>query len=482
VDPAPGTPPRIEDGYLLATSGILDEVGPWTGESASRIIPRIEAGEVRVLGGGSSAEGPVPLLPGILLPGFVKAHGHDHESPIIGVARDEQLTDWLDHAVNPFTAFLNEKRKELDAVFGCSPNLVVCRKARLDDLGYGITTTLVHHCNHNKYHADEIAAANREAGTRMFLAVGSQDRHYDPRILDTVDDAVARLDRYADAFGEEKRFSILPGPDQLFSNGPDLLKAQKEWAGRRGTLIHIHSSEEPRTTEWFRDTYGQTPVEYADSIGFLDDRTMLAHQVNSTDRDLEIIRDRGAMVVHNPLANTILGSGMPPVKRVLDLGIPLAVSTDGSGSADNQNMIAAARLAAQYQKAALRDASVLPAGELLPLVTSVPASMLGIRAGALRPGFDADFIVVDTRPANMTPTRLDNCLENLIWAANGSEIRYVVAAGQVLVDDYRHVVLPEDEIKDAVQDLSERFQKSRAGTEEIRASGVRDLSNEEKRS
>jgi len=163
------------------------------------------------------------------------------------------------------------------------------------------------------------------------------------------------------------------------------------------------------------------------------------------------------------------------------MGIPLAVSTDGSGSADNQNMIAAARLAAQYQKALHRDASVLPAAELLELVTIRPARMLGIRAGALRPGYDADFILLDTRGANLTPTRLDNCLENVMWAANGSEIRYVVAAGRVLVDDYRHVRLDAAAILETVQELSQCFQAWRSAAPEIRATGARSTEKQTKR-
>ncbi len=454
VEPEGNSPERIEDGYILVSKGSITEVGKWDEAAASRIEPLLQKGKAHALGGSRKGAKGVPLLPGILLPGFVKAHGHDHESPIIGIARDEPLRDWLDHAVNAFAGFVNEKCEELEKLLGISPHLAVYRKARLDDLSYGITTSLVHHCNHNKYHVKEIKEANREAGTRMFLAVGSQDRHYDARILDSVDEAIARLDRCLDEHGGEPRFSLMPGPDQFFSNGPELLKALKKWARRKGTLIHIHSSEEPRTTEWFRKTFGKTPVEYGRSIGFIDDRTMLAHQVNCTERDLEIIRDTGAMVVHNPLANTILGSGMPPLPKMIAMGIPIAVSTDGSGSADNQNMIAAARLASQYQKALLRDASVLPARDLLPLITSVPARMLGVKAGALRPGYDADFILIDTRGANMTPTRLDNCLENIFWAANGSEIRYVVAAGRVLVDDYHPATVPADEVKEAVQKLS----------------------------
>ncbi len=470
---------RIQDGYLLTRGPRILEVGPWRAEVETRLLQRVQAGGIDVIGG-LTRDGKPVRLPGILLPAFVKAHGHDHESPIIGVAKDEPLTDWLDHAVNLFTGFLGEKRAELEAEFGCSPNLVTYRKARLDDLSYGITSSMVHHCNHNKYHLEEIHEANREAGTRMIVAVGSQDRHYDDRILDTPQEAVARLDRAVAQFGVDDRFRVIPGPDQFFSNGPELLRALKAWARRHDTLVHIHSSEEPRTTAWFRETYGMTPVAYGEQVGFLDDHTILAHQVNCTEEDLAILQRTGARVVHNPLANTILGSGMPPIIEMMNRGIPVAVSTDGSGSADNQNILNAARVASQYQKALHRNARLLSAQQVLEMITCIPASFLGMNVGELTPGRDADFILVDTRVPNLTPTRLDNCVENLIWAANGNEIRYVVSSGRVLVDDYRFTTLDAERIKRDVQALSERFAAYRTTAREIRKTGARSEGGQER--
>lgn len=196
------------------------------------------------------------MLKGVLLPGFVKAHGHDHESPLIGLNKEAQLVEWLDKCVNPFAGFINENQKELTEKYGVSPHLITYRKARIDDLTFGVTTAMTHHCNHNKYHVHEIAQANLEAGTKMVIAVGSQDRFYDKRILDTPQQAVARLDEYYEMTKNVERTRIVPGPDQCFSNGPELLRALKEWAKQHDCLIHIHSSEEPGTTAWFVKTFG----------------------------------------------------------------------------------------------------------------------------------------------------------------------------------------------------------------------------------
>lgn len=467
-----GRTTRVEDGYVFTSGGTIAEVGHYSREVGERLV-KAYGPEMKVVGVETVASADnIPLLNGVLVPGFVKAHGHDHESPLIGVAKDEPLTDWLDHAVNLFTGFLDEKSDQLHGEFGCSPNLIAYRKARLDDLSYGITSALTHHCNYNKYHTAELVQANGELGTRIIIAVGSQDRNYARDILDDPQKAVARIDRYAREYASVPRVEIIPGPDQFFSNGPELLSALKRWAREHGTRIHAHSSEEPKTTQWFVDTYGMTPVEYAKKIDFLDSDTILAHQVNCTDNDLEIIRETGTCVVHNPLANTILGSGMPPVIRMLEMGIPLAVSTDGSGSADNQNIIAAARLASQYQKAVHQNARLLPARKMLELVTVEPAAILGFNAGSIAPGKDADLVMIDLRGANLTPTRLDNVVENLIWSANGNEARYVIANGKLLRDDYRFTHVDEEKIKGEVQRLSELFAAYAAEAEEIRGTGA----------
>ena len=117
------------------------------------------------------------------------------------MAKDQPLTAWLDNAVNPFTRFINHNREELTELLGCSPNLATYRMARVCDIHYGITASMVHHCNFNKYHLEDIAQANEAAGTTMIVAVGGQDRHYFAELLDTPDEAVARLDGPEDHAG-----------------------------------------------------------------------------------------------------------------------------------------------------------------------------------------------------------------------------------------------------------------------------------------
>jgi 5-methylthioadenosine/S-adenosylhomocysteine deaminase len=337
---------------------------------------------------------------------------------------------------------------------------------------------MVHHCNWNKFHLEDIAAANEAAGTTMIVAVGGQDRFYAPELLDRPGDAVARLEKAMAIQAGCRRTTFAPGPDQCFSNSRQSLLPQKAWAREHGTLFHIHSSEEPVTTRWFQETVepGLTPVAYFQQLGILDAGTVLAHQVNCGPRDVELIAASGAAVVHNPLANTILGSGMPPLMEMLRAGVPVAISTDGSGSADNQNILAAARLAAQYQKALHQDATLLPSQQLLEMITTAPSRILRMNRGELAPGRQADWILMDLARPNLVPTRLDNLVENLLWATDGSEVDTVVAGGRLLKQD--GAVLPfldgtrPEAILAQVQALSEWFIEHQRTAGEVRGTGA----------
>lgn len=459
---------RIEDGYILFDDKIL-EVGAYSEEIGNGIIEKY-GNELDIIG--NSATVKVPQLDGVILPGFIKTHGHDHESTIIGIAKDEPLTVWLDAAVNPFTEWIHNGKDQLAEQLGISPYLLTYTKARVDDISFGITTALTHHCNFNKYHVNELAEASEVVGTRIFIAVGSQDRNYYEAILDTVDEAISRLDKYQADNQHLDRVTIIPGPDQLFSNGPELLKALKQWSRAHNTLMHIHSSEEPNTTKWFTDKYGFSPVGYADSIGFLDDRTMLAHQVHSTNDDIEIMAKHDVMVIHNPLANTILGSGMPRILDMIKSGMRVSISTDGSGSADSQNMLSAARLASQYQKALNQDARVLGAEQVLQMITTIPAEMLDINAGSLETGKDADLIMIDLSKPNFVPTIKETVVENIIWASAGNEIIYVFANGKTLINNYEFTTINIQELNNQMQNLAVIFEEYRLNAIKIKGTGA----------
>eukprot|EP00703_Trepomonas_sp_PC1_P002406 JAP94200.1 Amidohydrolase family protein [Trepomonas sp. PC1] len=277
----------------------------------------------------------------------------------------------------------------------------------------------------------------------MVIAVGSQDRHFDSRILDTVQQAIDRLDKNKQLLKDQFNVQVIPGPDQCFSNSPEMLKRQQQWALENNTIIHIHSSEEPATTEWFIKKYKMTPIEYLQSVGFLNRHTLIAHAVNLTQNDVRLISESKTKIAHNPLANTVLSSGMPPIRDFIAQNVDFAIATDGSGSADSQNILQAVKFTEQYFRA-LDKKPLFKAEEMIEKITCQAAEILGLNCGRLQENYQADYVLIDLHKTNMRPTNLENCVENVIWASAGNEIRYVVSNGVELVQDYKYVNLKFD--------------------------------------
>jgi 5-methylthioadenosine/S-adenosylhomocysteine deaminase len=165
---------------------------------------------------------------------------------------------------------------------------------------------------------------------------------------------------------------------------------------------------------------------------------------------------------------------MPPIQEFKRRNIPFAISTDGSGSADNQNIINAARLAAQYQKALHKNATLMTAQDVLERITIIPSQILDYNTGSLTPGKTADIAIVDLSVPNLTPTRSDNVIENLIWAANGNELRYVISNGEMVINDYQFVTIDIIKLLSQIQELSELFYAYKQKKTARKATGIRE--------
>lgn len=163
---------------------------------------------------------------------------------------------------------------------------------------------------------------------------------------------------------------------------------------------------------------------------------------------------------------------MPPVPEMLARGIPVAISTDGSGSADFQNIISAGRAASQYFRGLHADPKQLPAAQCLEMMTTVPAKMLGIKAGQLRPGYRADWNLLDLNRPNLCPTHIVNVTENFLWAADGNEVTTTMAGGVMVKDRGVFTTIDVPSLLAEVTALTDEMMVYREHAEEIRGTGA----------
>lgn len=139
-------------------------------------------------------------------------------------------------------------------------------------------------------------------------------------------------------------------------------------------------------------------------------------------------------VVTNPGSNTKLASGICPVKRLLDEGINLAIGTDGPASNNCLDMFREMFLVTGLAKLRERDASCMPADEVLYMATAGGAYAMGLPdCDCLAAGKKADLVMIDLRQPNMQPE--NNLVKNLVYSGSKQNVKLTMVNGKVLYED-----------------------------------------------
>ena len=324
-------------------------------------------------------------------PGLVNSHHHLYQWITRGYATDDSLFGWLT-ALYPVWA-------------GLDAELVHASAAA--NLGWmaltGCTTSTDHHYVFPAGRGDLLEAeiiAAREIGLRFHPGRGSMNLGQSAgglppdSVVEEHDDILAAtqeaIDRWHDpSFGSMTRIAV--APCSPFSVTADLMRDSAELARRAGVRMHTHLAETLDEEEFCLQSYGRTPAEYAEDLGWLGPDVWLAHCVHLSDEAVKRLAVTGTGVAHCPTSNGRLGSGIARVRDLLAAGAPVGLGVDGSASNESGAMIDEphqALLAARLRNGPLS----LTVRQALELATMGGARCLGRAAeiGSLEPGKLAD--------------------------------------------------------------------------------------------
>ena len=203
--------------------------------------------------------------------------------------------------------------------------------------------------------------------------------------------------------------------------------------GGPGPRIHTHAAEQLEEVALVRERFATGNIEALASLGVHGSRVTLAHCVHVDAAERQRLAAHGTHVAHCPSSNLKLGSGVAPIVELLAAGVSVALGADGAPCNNRLDGFTELRLAALLQKGRLGP-EVLPAARALELATLGGARALGLHAeiGSLTPGKRADITVVDLSGAHVLP--LHSPLSAVVYAARGSDVRYVLVDGELLVD------------------------------------------------
>jgi guanine deaminase len=223
-----------------------------------------------------------------------------------------------------------------------------------------------------------------------------------------------------------------------------------------------------------REFYGTPIVEHLARIGFLSTRTSLIHAAWLNPREIRALADAGATAQHNPWSNLTLGSGVQPVRALLEAGVNVALGSDGACSTVSVNMLNVAGTAAALSKIRGNDYSGwLTAEEALRAGTQGGARALGVGAdlGVIQRGAIADLCAYRLDTVTFTP--LNDPVRQLVYTERGAGLDFTMVAGEVVVRDGRLTRVDEPrllaEIDREFRALEAQYAAAEASVEPVRA-------------
>ncbi|HEX9495448.1 MAG TPA: amidohydrolase family protein, partial [Candidatus Limnocylindria bacterium] len=354
-----------------------------------------------------------------VMPGLVQTHIHLVQTIFRGLAEELSLLEWLRDRIWPLEAAHDEGSLRATARLGL-----------LDLLTTGTTTILDMGTTHGgDVIAEELVASGIRARFGQTMMDGGDG--VPNGLRETTEASLDASARLAKRWGgaADGRISYAYAPRFALSCTRELLEAVGDITKRSGLLVHTHSNENVAERALIEGATGQAPTAYLDSVGLVNERSVIAHGVNLDEREIAILAERGASVTHCPSSNLKLGSGIADVRALRDRGITVGIGADGAACNNRLDGFEELRLAALLA-ASLHGPGTLTAWDMLAIGTRDGARAMGLvgDVGTLEVGKKADVIVLDPEklagPAGDPATRI-------VYGGGSRAVRDVIVDGRI---------------------------------------------------
>lgn len=376
----------------------------------------------------------------LLIPGFYNSHSHAPMIMFRGFGEDLPLARWLEEKVYPAEERLNET------------NVYVATKFAIAEmLKNGIVSF-----SDMYFFLDSMAHAVIETGIKANLSrsLVSFEDGASARGDSRFEEACRVVNEFQDANGGRLHMDMSLHAE--YTNRDRYIREVAEYARENGLRIQLHASESESEHIECIARHGMTPVEYFLDTGVLDSPTTLAHCVYVTDSDMDILRNRGAFVSHNPTSNLKLGSGVARLPRLLEHGICVSLGTDGAASNNTLDIMREYQLASILHKGVNRDAEATRAPKMLDIATYNGALSQGRDdCGRLEVGFRADLVLIDLGAINNRPCF--DTYSTLSYSANSSNVLMTMVDGEVLYRNGEFTTIDIERLNYEFDDICEHY-------------------------
>ncbi len=359
----------------------------------------------------------------VAFPGLVNMHTHAGMSMMRGLGEDVDFHTWIDR--------LWEVEKMLDDEYVYNATRIAC----LEMIKTGTTTF-----NDQYWYSEAGHRAAVELGVRPALCYVILD-HNDPAESEFQKKECAEWYERAKKWQDQTILGI--GIHAIYTVREEMILWAAGFARKNGLLIHTHVSETRKEVEDCYEQHGMSPVEYLDKLGVLGPDVIAAHTLWLSEKDIEILAERGVTCVHNINSNLKLSSGYRFLYNELrDAGANVCIGTDGCASSNNLDMLEAMKTSAIVQKAWRNDPTAMPLDEVVAMATVNAGKALGINIGKIEEGALADMIIINTDSYSFMSRGPFEA--NLVYSAHSDCVESVICNGKFIMRD--RVVPGEKEI------------------------------------
>lgn len=365
-----------------------------------------------------------------LLPGLYNCHTHAAMTLFRGYGEDMPLMEWLNNRIFPAEELLTDH-----AVYTAS------KFAIAEMLRGGIVSF-----SDMYFFCDETARAVSETGIKANLsrAVTSFDENIDMNTDVRFAEAKSLFERWNNS--SDGRIKIDMAIHAEYTNVEKACRAVAEYASEKQTGLHIHLSETENEHRECIERHGKTPARFFADCGCFDVPVNAAHCVWVDDSDIDLMADKHVTAVYNPVSNLKLGSGVMPVKKLIDRGVRVALGTDGAASNNTLNIFKEMHIGAILQKGISRDPLGVKANHMIEAAT-VSGAMAQRRekCGELSVGCCADLTVVDLETLNNIPVY--DLRHTAVYSASADNVVLTMVDGNILYENGEFTTIDEEKLK-----------------------------------